>query len=339
MSAHDNRKKCICGNQASKKCSICEKIYCSRDCQVADWKDHKNECKRKETACELTNVLMVPTLFAACQAYEQNGSQQSDGQQRGSHRLVRAIKPISTGAIVILSLGLTDINSKIELKIAEDPEWANCLWPRDSDELTPERTRAKYKANHFQGKGSKTMMPCPLVTTINHSQMPNCVLDTLEAGYLVVVAVYALRDINVGEELTIYYGPSYKGPGSAAADGAAAGSAAGSAATAAIVKSFLDTSYIELNIPKIISMLKENKETVELALIHQASWISMTGAEPFRKDGGLVTIQLKSDPDAMEALAYSMCSNLDKVLSGELCLTSVNMSKIAEHARCKAAAP
>jgi hypothetical protein len=250
--------------------------------------------------------------------------------------LVRAIKRISKGAIVILSLGLTDINSKIELKIAEDPEWAKCLWPRDSDELTPERTRAKYEANHFQGKGSKTMMPCPLVTTINHSQRPNCVLDTLEAGGLVVVAVYALRDIEVGEELTIYYGPSYKGPGSAAADGAAAGSAAGSAAT---VKSFLDTSYIEQNIPKIIRMLEENKETVELALIHQASWISMTGAEPFRKDGGLVTIQLKSDPDAMEALAYSMCSDLDKVLSGELCLTSVNMSKIAEHARCKAAAP
>ena len=38
-----------CGKEASKmqKCSRCRLVrYCSRDCQLADWKEHKKSCKK-----------------------------------------------------------------------------------------------------------------------------------------------------------------------------------------------------------------------------------------------------------------------------------------------------
>lgn len=36
----------VCGQKSSKKCAGCKSIiYCSRDCQVKDWKQHKDLCK------------------------------------------------------------------------------------------------------------------------------------------------------------------------------------------------------------------------------------------------------------------------------------------------------
>ena len=36
----------VCGVKGTKKCGKCmAAIYCSRDCQIKDWKKHKNECK------------------------------------------------------------------------------------------------------------------------------------------------------------------------------------------------------------------------------------------------------------------------------------------------------
>jgi len=37
---------CRCGKDGSKKCSKCFTVfYCSRECQLTDWKNHKNNCK------------------------------------------------------------------------------------------------------------------------------------------------------------------------------------------------------------------------------------------------------------------------------------------------------
>lgn len=42
----------VCKGDAKQKCSGCQSVfYCSRNCQVADWKNgHKNECKSYEVS-------------------------------------------------------------------------------------------------------------------------------------------------------------------------------------------------------------------------------------------------------------------------------------------------
>src|SRR6185437_16266463 len=59
--------QCICGKTGTSKCSKCEKLYCSRDCQVKDWPGHKAECAHRQ-AClktrdicraKLTNNILV----------------------------------------------------------------------------------------------------------------------------------------------------------------------------------------------------------------------------------------------------------------------------------------
>lgn len=39
---------CICANEASKKCSACKEVsYCSRECQISHWPQHKLSCKKQ----------------------------------------------------------------------------------------------------------------------------------------------------------------------------------------------------------------------------------------------------------------------------------------------------
>jgi hypothetical protein len=37
---------CVCGKRGNAKCSRCKKNYCSRACQVGDWKYHKADCSQ-----------------------------------------------------------------------------------------------------------------------------------------------------------------------------------------------------------------------------------------------------------------------------------------------------
>lgn len=41
-----NMRLCVCGKQelTMLSCSKCKTHYCSRDCQVGDWKEHKSKC-------------------------------------------------------------------------------------------------------------------------------------------------------------------------------------------------------------------------------------------------------------------------------------------------------
>ena len=39
----------VCSGVGSKQCSKCKRVvYCSRECQVLDWKVHKRECTQKK---------------------------------------------------------------------------------------------------------------------------------------------------------------------------------------------------------------------------------------------------------------------------------------------------
>jgi MYND finger protein len=53
--------KCVCGNPGLKRCSKCKMTYyCSRQCQVEDWKDHKDDC---EANISLVSVLSNVNFF------------------------------------------------------------------------------------------------------------------------------------------------------------------------------------------------------------------------------------------------------------------------------------
>lgn len=48
---------CICGNESTKYCKNCKsEKYCSRECQVKDWKRHKLECN-KETSSKKEDLI------------------------------------------------------------------------------------------------------------------------------------------------------------------------------------------------------------------------------------------------------------------------------------------
>jgi len=41
----DDPKCGVCGELATQRCSKCKQVwYCSRDCQLREWKDHKPIC-------------------------------------------------------------------------------------------------------------------------------------------------------------------------------------------------------------------------------------------------------------------------------------------------------
>ena len=55
----------VCKAGAKQKCSGCSSVfYCSRNCQVADWKKgHKNECKPYEVRVTFGKILSVLFCF------------------------------------------------------------------------------------------------------------------------------------------------------------------------------------------------------------------------------------------------------------------------------------
>ena len=35
----------VCGKVARRRCSVCKTVYCSRQCQTEDWRDHISLCQ------------------------------------------------------------------------------------------------------------------------------------------------------------------------------------------------------------------------------------------------------------------------------------------------------
>lgn len=44
-----------CGNEGTKRCGVCKKVrYCSRECQMADWANHRGSCAREKSTTTTT---------------------------------------------------------------------------------------------------------------------------------------------------------------------------------------------------------------------------------------------------------------------------------------------
>ena len=57
-----------CGDEkASMVCSACGKVkYCSRECQLADWKNHKRACAGKAKARPAVQTASASTNLHVC---------------------------------------------------------------------------------------------------------------------------------------------------------------------------------------------------------------------------------------------------------------------------------
>jgi hypothetical protein len=69
----------VCGDKAQSKCGKCQiRSYCSRKCQVADWKSHGNDCR---TPVQLKQIF--DSFIKKC-----NGSIMQLAQYHGSNIII-----------------------------------------------------------------------------------------------------------------------------------------------------------------------------------------------------------------------------------------------------------
>ncbi|NBQ71081.1 MAG: SET domain-containing protein-lysine N-methyltransferase, partial [Nitrosomonadaceae bacterium] len=267
-----------------RKCSVCGTVrYCSTDCQREHWKDHKPSCSRP---IELPQIPAVPTLFTKGTAREFRG-----------FRSMYAIDDIEEGSVVTFSLPLAHMDTAIVYYLLRyGTDHANELSPRDPS-LSPEKAAyQKFKDNHHEtGEPGKKLLASLAVTTMNHSANANCAVDVLRANNpsnnLYFLVVYALRDIRKNAELTIDYGPNYKGPG-AVADGAAS----------ARHRPLFAVEHLEKGIATVTRLIDRNLTEIETALCLQSVLITAKGFVPYRSDGQPVEVKFEANME--DALAY-----------------------------------
>jgi tetratricopeptide (TPR) repeat protein len=58
----------VCAQPAANKCGKCKTHYCSRECQVEDWKTHKTRCNKPISPCQLCGLERGPhtTVVLPC---------------------------------------------------------------------------------------------------------------------------------------------------------------------------------------------------------------------------------------------------------------------------------
>lgn len=291
-----------------RKCSVCGTVsYCSTGCQREHWKVHKPSCSRP---IELPHIPAVPTLFTKGTAREFRG-----------FRSMYAIDDIKEGSVVTFSLPLVHMDTAIVYYILRyGTDHANELSPRDPS-LSPEKAAyQKFKDNHHEtGEPGKKLLASLAVTTMNHSANANCAVDVLRANNpsnsqsnnLYFLVVYALRDIRKNAELTIDYGPNYKGPG-AVADGAAS----------ARHRPLFAVEHLEKGIATVTGLIDRNLTEIETALRLQSELITAKGFVPYRSDGQPVEVKFEANTEGALAYVDEQMQTVYGLKTGELELRS-----------------
>jgi hypothetical protein len=283
-----------------RKCSVCgEARYCSTDCQREHWKVHKPSCSQP---IKLPHIPAVPTLF-------------TKGTARAfkDFRSMYAMDDIEEGSVVTFSLALAHMDTAIVYYLLRyGTDHANELSPRDPSLSLEVAAYQKFKDNHHEtGEPGKKLLASLAVTTMNHSANANCAVDVLRANNLYFLIVYALRDIGKNTELTIDYGPNYKGPG-AVADGAAS----------ARYRPLFAVEHLEKGIATATRLIDKNLTEIETALCLQSVLITAKGFVPYRPDGQPVEVKFEANTE--DALAYveAQMQTVYDLKTGELELRS-----------------
>ena len=220
----------VCKKTATKRCIKCSSVwYCCRECQIADWKVHKKDCKthatRKtemEDPTKLIQTLMdnhhitstddrSTALNKKVPIYQGNKPSYSVVKIEGKGDGIIANRDIEYGELII--------EERPALKILSHQENENDL--RTLFEPLPDSTKSAIMSLHdaYSKNGEKSLLGikksnafakdengylsvlCAVISKFNHS----CIQNVDHVFVEPYQRVYAVRNIRKGEELCTAY--------------------------------------------------------------------------------------------------------------------------------------
>ena len=217
----------VCKKDATKRCVKCLDIwYCSKDCQVANWKEHKKYCNgHKEAKLKMEDpTLLISTLMDnqnLNSEYTQsnkkvpiyNGSEpcyiikEIEGKGKG----MVATRDIEYGELIIQERPVMKIMRHEENEVAlksmfeqlSDSEKISIMNLHDAHSKDNHKTLLGIKQSNAFAKdveGNLSVL-CPIASKFNHSCLQNVDHVFVEPYQ----RVYAVRNIRKGEELCTAY--------------------------------------------------------------------------------------------------------------------------------------
>ncbi|CAN6476212.1 unnamed protein product [Victoria cruziana] len=190
---------CFSSSNSLKKCSICKMAwYCGSPCQKADWKLHQLECQAlvslsKEKRKMLTSSvrLMVRILVRRKQQIE---------------KVIATTTRDNYNLVEDLVMHMSDVDEKQLVSFAQMANLVNVILPLEEisiKEIAQNFSRLACNAHTICDSELRPLGTglYPVISIINHSCLPNCVL--LFEGKLAVVR--AVEPITRGSEVVISY--------------------------------------------------------------------------------------------------------------------------------------
>lgn len=131
-----------------------------------------------------------------------------------SNRKLKVCAPVATDTLLLVEHCLSGSKGAVSLGIAGDRALFDTLAPRGAVNRTKSEGLAKAKLNVFASPVKNEWIVSRVLSAASHSCMPNCIAsfilrDVKTADGLMYPAdfmyLYAIRDLEAGEELTIAY--------------------------------------------------------------------------------------------------------------------------------------
>ena len=210
----------ICKKDATKRCVKCLQVwYCSRECQVADWKTHKKYCNKEKDKVKMEDpTILIQTLMDShhisnkkISLFQENEPCWSVVRIEGKGDGVVANRDIEYGELIAQERPVMKILSHQENEADLQSMFAR-LSDRDKSavmSLCDSRSKDGSKSllgikqsNSFaKDEGGQLSVICPNLSKFNHSCYQNVDHVLVEPFQ----RVYAVRNIKKGEELCTAY--------------------------------------------------------------------------------------------------------------------------------------
>ena len=219
----------ICKKDATKRCVKCLKSwYCSRECQVADWKSHKKECNKSKEKAEMEDpTKLIQTLMdnhhisnisnenpktnKKVPIYKGNEPCWSVVKIEGKGDGVVAKRDIEYGELIAQERPVMKILAHQENEDSLKAMFANLseqeqlsvtsLCDSRSKDGTKSLLGIKQSNSFAKDAEGQLSVICPKLSKFNHSCLQNVDHVFVEPFQ----RVYAVRNIQKGEELCTAY--------------------------------------------------------------------------------------------------------------------------------------